>query len=124
MRFARDKDELIKAGMLQGYGKGVFESARWLQLLYRNKTLLDSTQNTIEEGMNTGAIPNWMGGIIRLPTRLLSASDEFYKQLNFRSMLTATLDQEARALGLKGVEKAWIKKSFDNVAEQLNALTN
>lgn len=121
-----DKDELIKSGMLYvGAVKGIFESAKMASVaLYRNKTLLDSTQNTIEEGMNTGAIPNWMGGgIVRLPTRLLSASDEFYKQLNFRSMLTATLDQEARALNLKGAEKkAWIKKSFDNaVAEQLNA---
>lgn len=124
--YRRDKDELIKAGQLYvGTVQGIFESARMASVaLYRNKTLLDSTQNTIEEGMNTGATPNWMGGgLIRFPTRLLSASDEFYKQLNFRSMLTATLDQEARALNLKGAEKkAWIKKSFDNaVAEQLNA---
>ncbi len=121
-----NKDEAIKAARLFQYmGSNIVESGKMAAVaLYRKQTLLDNTNNTLEEGLNTGAWPWWLfGNQIRYPTNLLSASDEFYKQVNFRGILGATLDQEARALNLKGTaKKEWIKENFNEaIAEQLNA---
>jgi hypothetical protein len=43
---------------------------------------------------------DWLGKAVRLPTRLLTSADEFFKQLNYRAWLRDEAYQEASRLGL------------------------
>ena len=58
------------------------------------------------------------GRVVRLPSRALNATDEFFKQINYRAKIKAQAVREASDLNLKGeeFEKAvneYIKNSFD-----------
>ena len=64
-----------------------------------------------------------MGTVMRLPTRLLSTTDEFFKQMNFRSSLYAELHLKASKLGLDSADiPEYIKTNFDNYIENGQAL--
>lgn len=48
---------------------------------------------------------SWLGTAIRLPTRVLLSTDEFFKQLTFRSDLYAKLYMEATEKGMKNADQ-------------------
>lgn len=124
-----NKKEALKALQLyQGYGIASWDSVKGSVSALRNgRPLLDFNSSTLEEGLQQQAIPNFLGGkYIGLPTRLLAAEDEFFKQMNFRAFAFAEASADARAKGLKGAEanryvKQQVNKAID---EQLQASIN
>ena len=124
-----NKKDAIKALQLyQGYGIAAWESAKGsISALRNGRPMLDFNSSTLEEGLQTGVIPNVAGGgIIRLPTRLLAAEDEFFKQMNFRAFAFVEASADARAKGLKGVEAdRYIKQEVNRaIDEQMTASIN
>jgi hypothetical protein len=64
------------------------------------KALLDA------ETTSAAHLVNFVGEITRLPQRVLTATDEMFKQLNYRSAAKTKLYMEGRQLGKEGVELA------------------
>lgn len=58
------------------------------------------------EARRQKAIPGLTGKVIRIPTRLLTAEDEFFKSIGYRMELNALAVREGLAKGLKGRELA------------------
>lgn len=54
--------------------------------------------------INQPAIPGKVGEVVRTPTRLLSASDEFFKTLIYQGEIQTRAYRKARNMGLKGEE--------------------
>lgn len=80
-------------------------------------------------GMNPkstmGAMTNFVGKVVRLPTRMLLSADEFFKQLNYRGNLYAQVTREGTAKGLKGSDLAKymedrFQKAFDKTGAGLD----
>jgi len=81
-------------------------------ILDPNRTIMD-TWNPADKGSISsemfgldpdspfGQLSNGLGNLIRLPTRVLMASDEFYKQLNGRSASKAHLYKQALDAGMR-----------------------
>lgn len=67
------------------------------------------------------AIPNWAGGeFIRMPTRALTAEDEFFKGVSRRGQLYTMAAQRARTEGLKGREYSdRIAELVDNPPDEM-----
>ena len=65
----------------------------------------------------TKEVPDYLGGaIVRTPSRFLNATDEFFKQINYRGKLKAQAVREAKRLGL--TKKTDIKKYVDEYIKQ------
>jgi hypothetical protein len=103
-----DKQGMIEAGRIYvGLAKGFRDAMRMAgqsfraggQILDAGESALDSTNYApaIFSQRNTalGRGINLTGSIVRLPTRALGATDEFFKQLNFRAMVYARVAGEA-----------------------------
>lgn len=54
----------------------------------------------------TGQGVNWLGKLIRMPSKALMATDEFVKQVNYRAVAKATLAGDAAKAGLRGEDAA------------------
>ena len=64
------------------------------------------------------------GHYVRLPQRLLSATDELFKQVNFRAKAKALLLDEAEAAGIPlAARGAYVATRFDNIIKDGNALS-
>ena len=64
-----------------------------------------SAANLLPEGLQgatIGSTVDWMGKIIRLPTRLMTTSDELMKQINYRAFVSARGTREGIVKGFKG----------------------
>ena len=57
--------------------------------------------NGIQNGVMRGIV-NGFGNLVRLPTRVLGGTDEFFKQMAYRSEMTVMLMEEGIEKGLKG----------------------
>ena len=59
-------------------------------------------------------IVDGLGNTIRLPTRMLMAEDEFFKQLNYRARLRVAAWREASERGLSGADRtAYVNQRLD-----------
>tara|TARA_R110001606_G_scaffold80417_2_gene185553 strand:- start:1014 stop:4517 length:3504 start_codon:yes stop_codon:yes gene_type:complete len=120
-----DKKEMMKAlHTYQGMAQHSWSSLKAsVQAAKKGQTILDVDRSYLEEGMTTGSIPTIIGVLIRMPTRLLAAEDEFFKQLNFRSYAFAEAMADGAALGYKGVElKDYVKNQVDTaVTDQIQS---
>lgn len=58
---------------------------------------------------------SFLGPYVRIPSRLLMTTDEFFKQLNFRASLDASLRREAREAGLTNADaiEAYINRKMN-----------
>lgn len=66
----------------------------------------------IEEQMARAA--GWLGTMCRIPTRLMMGTDEFYKQVAFRSHLRASLIERGERQGLSGEAlNEYVRQNFD-----------
>lgn len=86
-----------------------------LQALKNGENVLETTTK-----FDTGKIiPKKFGGdIMRTPMRVLNATDEFFKQINYRAKLNALAVSTGEGKGLKGQElddfiKEYVKQGFD-----------
>lgn len=61
----------------------------------------------------------WLGTTFRIPSRLLVAEDEFFKQLGFRGQIYASLSEEAAQKGIKGKDiKAYMEERLKDVFDE------
>lgn len=61
----------------------------------------------------------WIGTVCRIPSRLLVAEDEFFKQLGFRGQLYSSLADEAAQKGIKGKDiKAYMEERLKDVFDE------
>lgn len=101
------------AYMFQYFGDAVkFAKIAW----NKGEGIISSSLKT--DTTQTPAISGLAGRIVRIPSRILNATDEFFKQINYRAKVKSQAVREAKDLNLKGEEfdKAvdeYIKKSFD-----------
>lgn len=56
----------------------------------------------IQDGTKAATYADKLGNFIRIPSRVLSSTDEFWKQVNYRAVVEADLTLKARANGLDG----------------------
>jgi len=94
------------------------EATKFTGLALKNgETVLDNIVKT--DTALTKQVPTKFGGeIVRLPTRILNATDEAFKQINYRAKLSALAVSKADAKGLKGKQyekfvDEYIKQGFD-----------
>ena len=102
-----NRADMVKAlRMYQGFAYGSLASAKGaFGALKSGQTKLDADYSIMEDGkmVKEGYIPLWAGGgIIRAPTRLLAAEDEFFKQINFRAFVYSEAVTAGRALIKRG----------------------
>lgn len=108
-----------ESGILEGAGSVGKMETNGAQITYDNikSMMLDGkprgTQlTTIQELMASSA--GVLGPYLRLPSRILVSTDEFFKQLNFRASLSASLRREAMEGGLKDAQRidAYVKEQM------------
>jgi hypothetical protein len=76
-------------------------------------------RNISEDDKGLGSGIEWFGNFLRLPSRALMATDEFFKQWNYRSSVTADLMFEGR----KKLKDGEIEDLDTFVREELDAMT-
>ncbi|MHC4885325.1 MAG: hypothetical protein ACYTGH_09600, partial [Planctomycetota bacterium] len=62
----------------------------------------ENPETKLEQGFQPGAIDGWEGRVIRIPSRVLLATDEFFKTLMWHGMVGGFAYRAARDRGLKG----------------------
>jgi len=84
-----------------------------------------SAENLNITDPNVAWVVNGIGNLVRIPSRLLAAEDEFIKQLNYRGAVRAEAWREARELGLKGKDFAdYVAKKLDEAVDEMGRATN
>lgn len=78
------------------------------------------------QGTTTGAAVDWIGKFIRLPTRLMTTSDELMKQINYRAFVSARATREGIVKGLKGPQldsfvQDYVSKAYSATGEGTHA---
>jgi hypothetical protein len=71
-----------------------------------------------------GSLLDTSGKLLRLPTRMLGAEDEFFKQLIFRSRLQAKLSVAASEMSQEALDKAGYASKGDFVASEFEKAFN
>lgn len=100
--YNRNASESIEryAGMVQYLG----DALKYAGIALRNGELVLQSKDAGASKLDTAtekAIKNETAGFfVRLPSRFLNASDEFFKQINYRAKLKSQAVREARRLGL------------------------
>jgi len=73
--------------------------------------------------VSTKAIPGLLGRVVRTPSNLLMAGDEFFKRINYNASLRALLYRQARQEGLNAAQaRARVTQQMDNYGEIPEAL--
>jgi len=94
------------------------EATKFTRVAFKNgETVLDNivkTDTATTKATGTGLA----GNIIRLPTRFLNATDEFFKQINYRAKLNSLAVSAGDARGLKGKDfedfvNEYVRQGFD-----------
>ncbi len=84
---------------------GASSLGRFWKAVRTEENVLDPTSSPIdtlrfaissESQSGLGSAANFLGKAVRMPTRLLMAEDEFFKQINYRAALKAKLHVQAR----------------------------
>jgi hypothetical protein len=84
--------------------------------LVPNANPVDAARFAISnEALGVKAGFDWMGKAVRLPSRFLTAADEFWKQINYRSDLYARASRQGVEMGLTGDQLA---KHIDEAFEK------
>lgn len=113
-----DKKEMLSAlRTYHGLAMASKQSGKaFIQALRTGQVRLDVDFQTLED--TDKAIGGIVGSIIRLPTRLLAAEDEFFKQMNFRAGSYADIAAEADLQMLTGKDrKVFIQQKLDEVID-------
>jgi hypothetical protein len=87
---------------------------------------LPGTSRSISSAnLGGGAAVDWIGKFLNLPTRLLAAEDEFFKQLNYRSRIQTELQMEGirRFGGDPDAAARWSSQKFEAMTEDGRAYT-
>jgi hypothetical protein len=80
-----------------------------------NARALSATGLGINEDTVFGQAANWVGKALNLPTRFLTAEDEFFKQLNYRASFMSELHVEGlrRFAGDSAQAAKWANETFN-----------
>lgn len=102
---------------LAGLGTYVMEATKYMGSALKNGELILDGATKVDTAKNfTGT--GLAGKIIRTPTRILNATDEFFKQINYRAKLSSLAVQAGEARGYKGKNleefvNEYIRQGFD-----------
>jgi hypothetical protein len=113
--FAREFEtaKTTLAGLHQYFG----DALKYAKLSFsKGEGIISSALKT--DTVQTPVIQGALGRVVRLPMRTLNASDEFFKQINYRAKLKSQAVREATDLNLKGEEfdravDEYMRKGFD-----------
>jgi hypothetical protein len=124
-----DGDNLAKKAVYEGQIKeakvtfaGLFsylrDATKYAGVALKNGELVLDAGTKVDTATSKSTGTGLTGQIIRTPTRILNATDEFFKQINYRSKLEALALQAGEARGYKGKDldnfiKEYIKQGFD-----------
>lgn len=124
-----DGDNLAKKAVYEGQIKeakvtfaGLFsylrDATKYAGVALKNGELVLDAGTKVDTATSKSTGTGLTGQIIRTPTRILNATDEFFKQINYRSKLEALALQAGEARGYKGKDldnfiKEYIKEGFD-----------
>lgn len=90
----------------------------------RNLTAMDPRVHGVDPDSAWGHALTWFGRVVNLPTRLLMASDEVVKQMNYRAVAKSRLRQEAIEQGLSApAAAAHISDGMARLTEEGQAYT-
>ena len=104
------------ASMMVGLVKGAADSFKLAYKAFKlEEAILDPKLSTVEmgpsisaqafnlkEGAWLGSVTDFVGKTVRMPTRFLTAEDEFFKQINYRAAVYASAVRDGAGLGLTG----------------------
>ena len=103
-----------------GMTESLSASLKYAGVAFRNGELVLQSKDAGASKFDTSVtkeVPDYLGGaIVRTPSRFLNATDEFFKQINYRGKLKAQAVREAKRLGL--TKKTDIKKYVDEYIKQ------
>jgi hypothetical protein len=108
------------AALWMGYASALSDSWKWAKASMRvgdsildpGLRSVDMTGNSITsqafgvDGSIFGNFVDYLGTGVRLPTRIMTATDEFFKQMTYRSYVNQHVTRQGLDRGLKGVELA------------------
>jgi hypothetical protein len=94
------------------------EATKYAGVALKNGELVLDAGTKVDTATTKSTGTGLTGQIIRTPTRILNATDEFFKQINYRSKLEALALQAGEARGYKGKDldnfiNEYIKQGFD-----------
>lgn len=99
-------------------------TARQVDLPGSQRRAISAAGMEISENSGAGKILDVIGKALGLPTRALGGTDEFVKQLNYRSVVRADLTEQGIEKGLSGVQLAeFVDNGMDNIVINGAALT-
>jgi hypothetical protein len=104
MGMARGIKDSIAMAARSGYMEEAILDARATQFEGMGKAI--SAQNLGVPKGAMGTAVDWLGKAIRLPTRMLLTSDEFFKQLNYRASVYSKATREGLERNLEGKQLA------------------
>lgn len=91
-----------------GLVEGVRDAFRASAKAIRTGEGFDAAYSKLGDGELEGAIPGFIGKVVRIPTRMLEVEDTFFKALAMRPELNALAIRQATKEGLKG--DAWARR--------------
>ena len=87
-------------------------SLKYAGVAFRNGELVLQSKDAGASKFDTSVtkeVPDYLGGaIVRTPSRFLNATDEFFKQINYRGKLKAQAVREAKRLDLDQILKVLV----------------
>jgi len=124
-----DGDNLAKKAVYEGQikeAKTTFagllsylrDATKYAGVALKNGELVLDAGTKVDTATSKATGTGLTGTAIRTPTRILNATDEFFKQINYRSKLEALALQAGEARGYKGKDldnfiKEYIRQGFD-----------
>ena len=87
------------------------------------EALLETRLNNSTAGQEAS---RWLGNIVNLPSRFLTMGDEFYKQLNYRSVLKSELHKKAMSNGITNPKEIaqFVEDGFKKMVDDGQFFTN
>ena len=85
-----------------------------------NSRAISATGLGVAEDSVFGQAANWVGKALNLPTRFLTAEDEFFKQLNYRAAFMSELHVEGLRRFPKDAQQAarWTNETFNRALQE------
>ncbi|RUQ75776.1 hypothetical protein [Azospirillum doebereinerae] len=115
-------DSLEMAAAALKNGRNILDPAN--EVIEGSRYAISSRNLGIENEM-AAAVTDGLGTMVRLPSRLMLSTDEFFKQVAYRGNVYSTLMRQGIDQGKSGdALKAWVAKEFKRAFNPTGAATN
>lgn len=115
-------DGLEMAAAAMKSGRNILDPANEL---IENGRYAISSQNLAIENEMAAAVADGLGSFIRLPSRLMMTTDEFFKQVAYRGNVYSALMRQGIDQGKEGAAlKAWVSGEFNKAFNPVGVATN